>query len=78
MYGILQEARFLISQQKYLELLEAGKTGSALNILRQELAPLNVDSDQLHSLSRWVVVSSSSCEAAKLSYYQSSHVCRRG
>ncbi|TCD66196.1 hypothetical protein EIP91_001690 [Steccherinum ochraceum] len=47
----LWEAKFLISQQKYLELLEAGKTSTALNILRQELAPLNVDSDQLHSLS---------------------------
>ncbi|THH20764.1 hypothetical protein EUX98_g8521 [Antrodiella citrinella] len=47
----LWEAKYLISQQKYLELLEAGKTGAALNILRQELAPLNVDADQLHTLS---------------------------
>lgn len=47
-----QEAKYLISQQKYLELLEAGKTGAALNILRHELAPLNVDTDQLHTLSR--------------------------
>lgn len=48
----LQEARFLISQQKYLELLEARKTTAALQVLRNELAPLNVDPDQLHSLSR--------------------------
>jgi hypothetical protein len=47
-----QDAKFLISQQKYLELLEAKKTTAALHVLRNELAPLNVDSDQLHTLSR--------------------------
>ncbi|KAG5338183.1 hypothetical protein C0989_008032 [Termitomyces sp. Mn162] len=45
----LWDAKFLISQQKYLELLEAKKTTSALHVLRYELAPLNVDSDQLHT-----------------------------
>ncbi|KAH0583630.1 hypothetical protein H2248_009246 [Termitomyces sp. 'cryptogamus'] len=50
----LWDAKFLISQQKYLELLEAKKTTSALHVLRYELAPLNVDSDQLHTLSRRV------------------------
>ncbi|KAF7338070.1 WD-domain-containing protein [Mycena venus] len=48
----LWDARFLISQQKYLELLEAQKTTDALHVLRNELAPLDVDSEQLHSLSR--------------------------
>jgi hypothetical protein len=48
----VQDAKFLISQQKYLELLEAMKTTSALQVLRNELAPLSVDSDQLHTLSR--------------------------
>ncbi|KAG6880248.1 hypothetical protein C0992_001816 [Termitomyces sp. T32_za158] len=48
----LWEARFLISQQKYLELLEAKKITSALHVLRHELAPLDVDSEQLHTLSR--------------------------
>lgn len=43
----------MISQQKYLELLEARKTGAALNILRHELAPLIVDMEHLHSLSRF-------------------------
>lgn len=47
-----KDAKFLISQQKYLELLEAKKTTAALHVLRNELAPLNVDSDQLHTLSR--------------------------
>jgi hypothetical protein len=49
----LWDARFLISQQKYLELLEAQKTTDALHVLRNELAPLDVDSEQLHSLSRY-------------------------
>ncbi|KIM79679.1 hypothetical protein PILCRDRAFT_74055 [Piloderma croceum F 1598] len=46
-----QEAKFFIGQQKYLELLEAGKTTLALQVLRNELAPLNVAQDQLHFLS---------------------------
>jgi hypothetical protein len=46
-----QEAKFFIGQQKYLELLEAGRTTSALQVLRNELAPLNVAQDQLHFLS---------------------------
>ncbi|KAF8211925.1 WD40 repeat-like protein [Mycena galopus ATCC 62051] len=47
----LWDARFLISQQKYLELLEAQKITDALHVLRNELAPLDVDSEQLHILS---------------------------
>ncbi|EAU88784.2 WD repeat-containing protein [Coprinopsis cinerea okayama7 len=47
----LLDAKFLIKQQKYLELLEAKKTTAALHVLRNELAPLNVDSDHLHTLS---------------------------
>ncbi|KAF9014052.1 WD40 repeat-like protein [Cyathus striatus] len=37
----LRDTRFLISQQKYLELLEAKKTTSALHVLRNELAPMH-------------------------------------
>jgi WD repeat-containing protein 26 len=51
-----QEARFLISQQKYLELLEGRQTTTALNVLRNELASNNIDPDQLHSLSRYATV----------------------
>ncbi|KAG6865928.1 hypothetical protein C0991_010429 [Blastosporella zonata] len=51
----LWDARFLINQQKYLELLEAKKTTQALHVLRNDLAPLDVDSDQLHTLSRHAV-----------------------
>ncbi|OCH88195.1 WD40 repeat-like protein [Obba rivulosa] len=53
----LWEAKFLISQQKYLELLEAQKTTAALHVLRNELAPMHVDPDQLHSLSSLMMCS---------------------
>ncbi|KAJ7157017.1 WD40 repeat-like protein [Mycena crocata] len=53
----LWDARFLISQQKYLELLEAQKTTDALHVLRNELAPLDVDPDQLHILSSLMMCS---------------------
>ncbi|EPQ57967.1 WD40 repeat-like protein [Gloeophyllum trabeum ATCC 11539] len=53
----LWEAKFLISQQKYLELLEAENTTAALQVLRNEIAPLQVESDQLHSLSSLMMCS---------------------
>ncbi|TFK42349.1 WD40-repeat-containing domain protein [Crucibulum laeve] len=53
----LWDAKFLISQQKYLELLEAKKMTAALHVLRNELAPLGVDSDQLHTLSSLIMCS---------------------
>ncbi|KAJ7172204.1 WD40 repeat-like protein [Mycena filopes] len=53
----LWDARFLISQQKYLELLEAQQTTEALHVLRNELAPLDVDSEQLHVLSSLMMCS---------------------
>ncbi|KAF9484688.1 WD40 repeat-like protein [Pholiota conissans] len=53
----LWDAKFLISQQKYLELVEAKKPTEALQVLRSELAPLNVDSDHLHTLSSLIMCS---------------------
>ncbi|KAI0032289.1 WD40 repeat-like protein [Vararia minispora EC-137] len=47
----LTEAKCLIIQQKYLELLETGKTTEALHILRDELASLHPDATHLHFLS---------------------------
>lgn len=47
-----QSLRFLIRQQRYLELLEARQTRKALSVLRDRLAPLNHGSDRLHQLSR--------------------------
>ncbi|TFY82981.1 hypothetical protein EWM64_g1032 [Hericium alpestre] len=49
-----QEAKFLISQQKYLEYLEAGRITAALHVLRDELAPVHMEPEQLHPLSRSV------------------------
>jgi WD repeat-containing protein 26 len=46
-----QEARCLIRQQNYLELLEEGKTTEALFVLRNQLASLHPDPSQLHPLS---------------------------
>ncbi|KAF7295397.1 WD-domain-containing protein [Mycena indigotica] len=48
----LPDAKFLINQQKYLELLEAQKMTDAVHVLRNEIAPLGVETEQLHLLSR--------------------------
>lgn len=49
-----QSIKFLLHQQRYLELLEARQTKKALSILRERLAPLNRGSERLHQLSRCV------------------------
>jgi WD repeat-containing protein 26 len=49
---VSQHARLLINEQKYLEFLENQNITAALNVLRNELAPMNIDSEQLHTLSR--------------------------
>ena len=46
--------KFLIRQQKYLELLENGELNSALHVLRNELTPLKRDIGRIHELSRYV------------------------
>ena len=43
--------KFLLRQQKYLELLEAGQSKEALECLRKELSPLNINSPKVHFLS---------------------------
>ncbi|KAG9012086.1 hypothetical protein FRB93_002229 [Tulasnella sp. JGI-2019a] len=53
----LQAAKYLVSQQHYLELLEQRGTNRALTVLRSELAPLSVDSDKLHVLSSLMMCS---------------------
>lgn len=50
----MREMLFAISEQKYLELLEARDLGAALLVLREELQPLQQDERQLHALSRHV------------------------
>lgn len=46
----LQEARFIILEQAFLEALQAGQPGAALACLREQLAPLAVNHARLHQL----------------------------
>lgn len=48
----LEEALFLIREQKFLEALEDKDFTSALSILRTELSPLNINTEKVHNLSR--------------------------
>ncbi|GAA94146.1 uncharacterized protein L969DRAFT_46235 [Mixia osmundae IAM 14324] len=49
--------RFIVSEQKYLEMLEARETKSALSVLRNELAPLNYAPERIHVLSSLMMCS---------------------
>jgi len=51
-------AKFLVYQQKFLELLEARKIKEALDCLRNELTPLNRDPQKLHKLSSYIMCTS--------------------
>lgn len=44
---------FYLRQQKFLELLEIGNLPKALQVLRNELTPLNHSVERLHFLSRY-------------------------
>ena len=46
--------KFLMRQQKYLELLENRDLNTALTVLRSELTPLKRDIGRIHALSRYV------------------------
>jgi WD40 repeat protein len=48
-------ARFLIYEQKYLELLEQRKIKEALDCLRKNLTPLNKDQKRVHKLSSFMI-----------------------
>lgn len=48
----LEEALFLVREQKFLEALEDKDFTSALSILRTGLSPLNINIDKVHNLSR--------------------------
>lgn len=50
----LQKMKFLLLEQKYLELVEDGKILEALQCLRQELTPLKFNTERVHTLSGWV------------------------
>jgi WD repeat-containing protein 26 len=51
----LQQALFLVREQKFLEALEDKNFTSALTILRTELSPLNIDTEKVHNLSRYAL-----------------------
>ncbi|KAF7731509.1 hypothetical protein EC973_009273 [Apophysomyces ossiformis] len=56
--GDLAQAAFLVRQQKFLELLESRKTMKALQVLRNELTPMELNVERLHELSSLILCSS--------------------
>ncbi|KAG0029255.1 hypothetical protein BGZ82_008052 [Podila clonocystis] len=53
----LPTVKFLIREQKFLELLEAGHIKSALVVLRSELTPLNKNMERVHTLTSFMMTS---------------------
>ncbi|XP_072155113.1 WD repeat-containing protein 26 isoform X2 [Bemisia tabaci] len=53
----LAEMKFLILEQKYLEYLEDGKVLDALHVLRNELTPLQHNTEKVHELSSYMMCS---------------------
>jgi hypothetical protein len=51
-FGFMQEFKFLIRKQKYLELLEAGQVREAIVFLQKDITPLNVNTEERHKLSK--------------------------
>ncbi|XP_044748626.1 WD repeat-containing protein 26 isoform X1 [Coccinella septempunctata] len=51
------EMKFSILEQKYLEFLEDGKVLDALNVLRNELTPLQHNTSRVHQLSSYMMCS---------------------
>lgn len=51
----IKSAKFLILEQKFLELLADGKTMDALKTLRTEISPLRIKTSRLHELSSCIL-----------------------
>ncbi|CAG0883506.1 unnamed protein product [Darwinula stevensoni] len=47
--------RFLLLEEKFLELAEEHRTVEALNCLRRELSPLGYNTERLHQLASWLM-----------------------
>lgn len=62
------EMVFLIRQQKYFEHIDKRDTRHALNVLRNELTPLDLHPSQLHELSSYLMCSSTE-EFMKKAYW---------
>ncbi|VDP01173.1 unnamed protein product, partial [Soboliphyme baturini] len=56
----LTEMKFMILEQKYLELVRSGQLLEALLVLREEITPLHFSMDHVHRLSSYLMFSSSS------------------
>lgn len=54
----MQEMKFLLLEQKYLEYLEDGRVLDALHVLRNELTPLQHNTSRVHQLSSYMMCSS--------------------
>ena len=50
-----KSVQFLLGEQRYLELLQAGKPQEAIQVLRNKLTPLNFDTPRLHTLTSLVM-----------------------
>jgi hypothetical protein len=50
--------KFLLLEQKYLELLESGMVHEALACLREELTVMEYDTDRVHQLSHFIMCES--------------------
>ncbi|BFZ07001.1 hypothetical protein BsWGS_10039 [Bradybaena similaris] len=68
--------KFLLLEQKYLELLEAGLTLKALDCLRHELTPLKYNTDRVHVLSTYMMCSSAE-ELRDCSHWQGKSAASR-
>lgn len=55
----VQEMKFLLLEQKYLEYLEEGRVLEALHVLRNELTPLQYNTPRVHQLSSLMMCANS-------------------
>ncbi|ESO07400.1 hypothetical protein HELRODRAFT_76512 [Helobdella robusta] len=55
----LTKMKFLLFEQKYMEVLESGDLHNALDILRTQVTPLKFKTDYVHKLSSYLMCSSS-------------------
>ncbi|EFN54760.1 hypothetical protein CHLNCDRAFT_35720 [Chlorella variabilis] len=62
--GVMDRAKFLLLKQKYMEGVQRGHTAEALQVLRQELQPLRVQQQVLHSLAALLLRSPAAAGAA--------------
>lgn len=67
-FSVLQEMKFLLLEQKYLEYLEEGLVLEALQVLRNELTPLGHNTGRVHQLSAFMMCSGS--DELQVSYFR--------